>query len=115
MKKKKENKKLKVNIKIRFQEILAMTVIIPFLIFTIMVLTGERDYHIIQIYVPLISIILGGYFGQGAIREWRSHQEQIETPLMEYRPDGPAYEDQRYEEQQQEYQQEEVDPNRPPI
>lgn len=104
-------KKLKVRIQIRFQEILALTVIIPFLIFTTHVLFGERDYQIIQIYVPLISIILGGYFGQGAIREWRSHQEQIEAPVMEYRPDGPVYEDQRYEAQQQE----QVDPNRPPI
>ena len=111
MKKEKKPQKLKVSIKIRFQEILALTVIVPFLIFTTHVLLGERDLTVIQIYVPLISIILGGYFGQGAIREWRSHKEQIETPVMEYRPDGPAYEGQRYEAQQQE----QVDPNRPPI
>ena len=114
MKKDKKTKKLKVSIQIRFQEILALTVIIPFLIFTTHVLFGERDYQIIQIYVPLISIILGGYFGQGAIREWRSHKEPIEQPFVEYRPDGPVYDDQQYERRQREYQQE-VDPNRPPI
>jgi len=58
-------------VKIQFQDILALTVVIPFLVFTVLVLFGERDLEIIRIYVPLISIILGGYFGQGAIKAWR--------------------------------------------
>lgn len=58
-------------IKIEFQDILALTFTIPFLIFTILVLFGERDTEVLRIYVPLVSIILGGYFGQGAIREWK--------------------------------------------
>ena len=100
------NKKIKVNIKIRFQEILALTVVIPFLAFTILVLLGERPLTVIQIYVPLISIILGGYFGQGAIREWRSRTESSELSLIEYGPDV----DQQYESQQQE-----TATTRPPI
>ena len=104
-------KKLKVRIQIRFQEILALTVIVPFLIFTTHVLFGERDYQIIQIYVPLISIILGGYFGQGAIREWKGHKEQTEQPIVEYRPDDPVYDDQQYEK----WQRQRVDSNQPPI
>jgi len=111
MKKDKKTKKLKVRIQIRFQEILALTVIIPFLVFTTHVLFGERDYQIIQIYVPLISIILGGYFGQGAIREWKGHKEQTEQPIVEYRPDDPVYDDQQYEK----WQRQRVDSNQPPI
>ena len=111
MKKENKNKTLKVNIQIRFQEILALTVVIPFLIFTTHVLLGERDYHIIQIYIPLISIILGGYFGQGAIREWKGHKEQTEQPIVEYQPEDPIYEDWKYEK----WQRQRVDSNQPPI
>ncbi len=63
---------LRYRIKIEFQDILALIVVIPFLSFTIMVLFGERDTEVLRIYVPLVSIILGGYFGQGAIREWKN-------------------------------------------
>ena len=71
----------KYNVKVRFQEILAMTVIIPFLAFTVLVMFGEKDVEILRIYIPLISIILGGYFGQGAIREWRGKEiEPIAEP-----------------------------------
>lgn len=93
MPKRKKDKKLKIAIQIRFQEILALTVVIPFLVFTTHVLMGERDYSIIQIYVPLISIILGGYFGQGAIREWRGQNGRHEQPVVEYTPDDPTCED----------------------
>ena len=119
---KRKMRKIRVNVQIRFQEILALTVVIPFLVFTVLVLIGERPYTVIQMYVPLIGIILSGYFGQGAIREWRSHTEPIEKPLVEYRPEDeddfkaghlPDV-DQQYESQQQEYQQE-IDINRPPI
>ncbi len=75
----KKEKRLTTRIKIRFQEVLALVIVIPFLIFTILVLFGEKDMEILRIYVPLISIILGGYFGQGAIREWRG--KEIESPI----------------------------------
>ena len=58
-------------IKIRFQEILALVLVIPFLLFTILVILGRGDIELIKIYVPLIMTILGGYFGQGAIELWK--------------------------------------------
>lgn len=60
-------------IKIQFQDALALTIILPFLAFTALVFWGQKDAEILRIYVPLISIILGGYFGQGAIKAWREH------------------------------------------
>lgn len=67
-------------IKIQFQDVLALTIILPFLTFTALVFFGQKDAEILRIYVPLISIILGGYFGQGAIKAWRE-QDRGRPPI----------------------------------
>ena len=67
---------LRYKIKVEFQDVLALTLLVPFLIFTALALFGVTDLEIVRIYVPLISIILGGYFGQGAIKAWRDTDNQ---------------------------------------
>ncbi len=79
---------LKYRVKIRFQEMLALIVVIPFLIFTILVLFGEKDMEILRVYVPLISIILGGYFGQGAIREWKGKEIEPVVEQKQFNKEG---------------------------
>jgi len=82
----------RVKIKIRFQEILALIIIIPFLGFTGITVYGKiygLPYDLmplLQSYLPIVSIILGGYFGQGAIREWKHKQvyEPIEYPTEDF-------------------------------
>jgi len=58
-------------IKIEFQDILALIIIIPFLIFSIKSAFGNGDLEILRIYIPLVTTVLAGYFGQGAVREWK--------------------------------------------
>ena len=66
-------------VKIRFQEILAVAVIAPFLYFTAMAIFKQGDLEVLRIYAPLVLTILGGYFGQGAIREYRQKNPGIDV------------------------------------
>ena len=61
-------------IKIEFQDVLAIIFVGFFFFVTMSSYLGWRDpeYRLVQILVPLITIILGGYFGQGAISRWRN-------------------------------------------
>jgi len=64
-------KGIRYRVKIRFQEILALVLVIPFLVFTVLLIFGRGDMELLRLYSPLIMTILGGYFGQGAIALWR--------------------------------------------
>ncbi len=81
---------VRTQIKIQFQDILALTVVIPFLTFTVLVLIGNRDLEVIRIYVPLISIILGGYFGQGAIKAWRTNGNYDAGEITVHKDNSPT-------------------------
>ena len=76
------------HIKIEFQDVLAMSIIVPFLYFTVEVLFWGRDLEVLRLYVPLLSIILGGYFGQGAIREWHRSEYEYKSGEMIFRDVG---------------------------
>ena len=76
------------HIKIEFQDVLAMSIIAPFLYFTVEVLFWGRELEVLRLYVPLISIILGGYFGQGAIREWHRSEYEYKSGEMIFRDVG---------------------------
>ena len=76
------------HIRIEFQDILAMSIIMPFLYFTVEVLFVGRDLEVLRLYVPLLSIILGGYFGQGAIREWHRSEYEYKSGEMIFRDVG---------------------------
>jgi len=67
-------------IKIEFQDILAILFVACFFYVAINSYLGYRDteYELLRILVPLITIILGGYFGQGVIKRWRSTNGVIE-------------------------------------
>ncbi len=65
-----------------------MTIIIPFLYFTVQVLFVGRELEVLRLYVPLLSIILGGYFGQGAIREWHRSEYEYKSGEMIFREGG---------------------------
>jgi len=67
-------------IKIQFQDVLALMVVMPFLGLTVLAFLGEKDTEILRIYSPLILTILGGYFGQGAIRQWGESRPHEITP-----------------------------------
>jgi len=66
-------KGIRYRIKVEFQDILAIVFVLFFFYVAVASYLGWRDpeYHLVQILVPLITIILGGYFGQGAISRWR--------------------------------------------
>jgi len=80
---------LRYKIKVEFQDVLALMIVVPFLVFTILVMLGEHSTEILRIYVPLISIVLGGYFGQGAIREWQRGDPKSDRPLDDSREEPP--------------------------
>ena len=66
---------VKHQIKIQFQDVLALSIIVPFLIFTALVLFTNKEIEILRIYQPIIITILAGYFGQGAVKEFRGGSE----------------------------------------
>ena len=68
-------------VKIQFQDVLALLIVIPFLIFTALVATRGVDIEILRIFVPLVSIILGGYYGQGAIQQWQNGKKEEKPPM----------------------------------
>lgn len=68
-------------IKVQFQDVLALLIVVPFLIFTALVATRGVDIEILRIFVPLVSIILGGYFGQGAIQQWQTGKKEEKPPM----------------------------------
>ncbi len=73
------------HIRIEFQDILAMGIVLPFLYFTTQVLFLGHDLEVLRLYVPLMSIILGGYFGQGVVREWHRSEYEYKSGEMVFR------------------------------
>lgn len=81
-------------IKIEFQDVLALCFVVPFLSLTVMVVVGVAEMEILRIYVTLISIILGGYFAQGTVREYQRGDPNSTRPLYDY-PYQPPKENDR--------------------
>ena len=59
-------------VKIEFKDILAVKFTVPFVGFSIYALISTGDYELVSIWSPIIITILGGYFGQGMVREWKT-------------------------------------------
>lgn len=75
-------------IKIEFQDVLAILFTLFFFYVTISSYLGVRDpnHELVNTLSPLISIILGGYFGQGMVSRWRKggvvNEDQGERPTI---------------------------------
>ncbi len=75
-------------IKVEFQDVLAILFTVFFFYITISSYLGVRDpeYELVNILLPLITIILGGYFGQGMVSRWRKggvvDEDQGERPTI---------------------------------
>lgn len=63
-------------IKIEFKDILAVMFVTFFFYVTISSFLGNGEYELVKTLVQPVSIILGGYFGQGMVRSWRNKETE---------------------------------------
>ncbi len=58
-------------IMVEFSDVLAVVLVAAFLWLTWAVVTGQADVEVLRVYIPVMSIVVAGYFGEAAIREWQ--------------------------------------------